>query len=214
MHTNRKIMLGLFLAVMLSGVFCFFSFGEPQTDGRDPDAWEARWNKLQPVDKVMKAMGVKPGMNIGEVGAGRGRYAVLMAKGVGPTGKIYANDIDTGSLDYLNHRCKRDGISNIETILGTVTDPRFPKGKLDFVYFINTYHHIDKPVALLKKIIPGLKPGGRLVIIEHAPEKATGMGSHCTPKETVLRHGKDAGYKLERIETFLEYDNIYIFQVK
>lgn len=204
MRINRTI---VFLLVMLAGVFFLFS----QTG--DPDAWEARWNNLQPADKVMKTMGVKPGMNIGEVGAGRGRYAVLMSKGVGPAGKIYANDIDSRSLEYLNHRCKRDGISNIETILGTETDPRFPKGKLDFVYFINTFHHISKPVELLKNIIPGLKPGGRLVIIEHTPEKATGMGSHATPKETVIQQGKDAGYKLERIETFLAYDNIYIFQV-
>ena len=213
MRINRIVKLGMFFVVMLSGVFFLFSLGGPQTDGSGPDAWEARWNKLQPADKVMKAMGVKPGMNIGEVGAGRGRYAVQMAKGAGPTGKIYANDIDSGSLEYLNLRCKRDNISNIETILGTVTDPRFPKGKLDFVYFINTYHHIAKPVELLKNIIPGLKPGGRLVLIEHAPEKATGMGSHATPKETVLRQAKNAGFKLERIETFLEYDNIYIFQV-
>jgi len=200
-----------FIAVM---VFCgsWFSFAWPQTS--NPDAWEQRWNNLQPADKVMDAIGVKPGMTVGEVGAGRGRYAVKMAERVRPTGKIYANDIDAGALAYLNVRCKRDKITNIQTILGTVTDPRLPKGKMDLVYFINTYHHVEKPVELMKNIIPALKPGGLLAIIEHAPEKATSMGHHCTPKETVLQQAKEAGFKMVRLETFLEYDNIYIFKVK
>lgn len=190
----------------------WFSFALPQTN--DPDAWEQRWNTPQPPDKVMDAIGVKPGMMVGEVGAGRGRYAVKMAERVGPTGKIYANDIAPGKLQYLLHRCKRDKITNIEIILGTVTDPRLPKGKLDMVYFINTYHHVEKPVELMKNIIPALKPTGLLVIIEHAPEKATSMGHHCTPEETVLRQAKEAGFKMVRLETFLEYDNIYMLKVK
>jgi ubiquinone/menaquinone biosynthesis C-methylase UbiE len=188
----------------------WISLAAPQNDG--PDAWEQRWNTLQPPDKVMDAIGVKAGMMVGEVGAGRGRYAVKMAERVGPIGKIYANDIAPGKLSYLNYRCKRDNITNIETILGTVTDPRLPKGKLDFVYFINTYHHVEKPVELMKNIIPALKPGGLLVIIEHAPEKATSMGHHSTPKETVLQQAKEAGFKMVRLETFLEYDNIYILK--
>lgn len=213
MRTNRLFLIGFVLTAVFSGFFILFSPGSAQVGGSDPDAWEARWNKLQPADRVMDAIGIKAGMNVGEVGAGRGRYAVSMAERVGPSGKIYANDIDEESLEYLNYRCKRDSISNIETILGTVTDPKLPAGKLDFVYFINTYHHIEKPVELLRNIIPGLKSGGCLAIIEHAPEKAVGMGTHGTPKETVLLQAKDAGFKLERIETFLEYDNIYIFKV-
>jgi ubiquinone/menaquinone biosynthesis C-methylase UbiE len=201
----------IFITVMVF-TGSWFSFAAPQTN--DPDAWEQRWNNLQPAGKVMDAIGVKPGMMVGEVGAGRGRYAVKMAERVGPTGKIYANDIDPGKLQYLLHRCKRDKITNIEIILGTVTDPRLPKGKLDFVYFINTYHHVEKPVELMKNILPALKPTGLLVIIEHAPEKATSMGHHCTPKETVLQQAKEAGFKMVRLETFLEYDNIYILKIK
>jgi ubiquinone/menaquinone biosynthesis C-methylase UbiE len=199
-----------FIALLVLTGYWFY-FACPQT--ADPDAWEQRWNKLQPADKVMDAIGVKPGMMVGEVGAGRGRYAVKMAERVGPTGKIYANDIAPGALQYLLHRCKRDSITNIEIILGTVTDPRLPKGKLDVVYFINTYHHVEKPVELMKNIIPALKPGGLLVIIEHAPEKAASMGHHCTPKETVIRQVKEAGFKMVRLETFLKYDNIYILKV-
>jgi predicted methyltransferase len=82
------------------------------------------------------------------------------------------------------------------------------------VYLINTYHHLDKPAALVRNIIPALKPGGRLVIIEHETGKSGYMDGHSTPRKTVLKQVQEAGFKLERIETFLELDNIYIFQVK
>ena len=106
--------INLILVLVLAGSPLLWP--SPQTG---PDAWEQRCNSLQPADKVMDAIGVKPGMMVGEVGAGRGRFAVKMAKRVGTTGKIYANDIDARELEYLKHRCKRDHITNIETILGT-----------------------------------------------------------------------------------------------
>ena len=60
----------------------------------DPDAWENYHNSIQPPEKVMDAIGIKLGMIVGEVGAGRGRYAVHMAKRVGDTVIVYSNDID------------------------------------------------------------------------------------------------------------------------
>ncbi len=205
MAVVRKL---LSITLIVSGLFI------SQAQGEDQEAYEKRLNKLQPPGKVMDAIGVKPGMLIGEVGAGNGRYAVKMAKRVGPLGKIYANDINPGKINYLNLRCKRDGITNIETIRGTVIDPKLPKEKLDIVYLINTFHHLDKPVELMKNIIPALKPRGRLVIIEHETEKSGYMDGHSTPKKTVIKQAREAGFKLERIETFLKLDNIYIFHVK
>ena len=176
------------------------------------DKWEERHNKAQPPEKVMDAIGVIPGMTVAEIGAGRGRYAVHMADRVGKKGKIYANDISERDLAYLNERCERDGVGNIETILGKVTDPRLPEGKIDIVYVINTYHHFEDPVALLKNVIPCLKPDGRLVIIEHDFDKyGAEAGPHCKPQNELLDEVYRAGFFLVRIETFLEKDNINIF---
>lgn len=178
----------------------------------DEDKWEEWHNKAQPADQVMDAIGVVPGMTVAEIGAGRGRYAVQVAARVGRNGKIYANDISEKDLAYLRERCERDGIGNIETILGEVTDPLLPDGKIDLVYVINTYHHFDDPVALLAKVIPCLKPGGRLVIIEHDRDKyGDKAGSHCTPQNELIDEAYRAGFILVGIETFLEKDNINIF---
>lgn len=177
--------------------------------------WEKKWNERQPPEKVMDTVGIETGMTVAEFGAGRGRYAVQVAARLGDKGKMYAEDIDAGSLESLQSRCERDGINNVETILGTVTDPKLPTGSCDFVYCINTYHHIEKPVELLRNIIPGLKSTGRLVIIEHSPEKALDKGfeGHCTPPDSVIAQAIAAGYTLIEKHSFLELDEIYVFEV-
>jgi len=202
--------LGL-LVCSLAATAASASTGAGATE-KGPDDWEEYWNSKQPPAKVMDALAIAPGMVVGEVGAGRGRYVVKMAERVGLTGKVYANDIDEEALAYLDSRCERDSIPNVETVLGTVTDPRLPAAKLDLVYVINTYHHFEKPVELLRNIIPALKPEGRLVIIEHDPEKMSG-GKHSTSQQTVLGHTSRAGFELVGIETFLELDTIYILRV-
>ena len=178
----------------------------------EDDEWEEWHNRAQPPEKVMDVIGVVPGMTVAEIGAGRGRYAVHMAARVGEKGKVYANDIDSGALAYIRERCERDGIGNIETILGKVDDPLLPDGEIDLVYVINTYHHFDDPVALLEKLIPSLKPDGRLVIIEHDLDKyGDEAGTHCTSQNELIDEVYRAGFILVRIETFLEKDNINIF---
>lgn len=209
MIKSKKIFL---IFLWLWCISCLFVFCTGQE--KDPDSWEDYQNWRQPPEKVMKAIGIRPGMVIGEIGAGRGRYAVRLAARVGKTGKIYANDILKSKLDYLEFRCKRDNISNITTILGELTDSRFPKGDLDMIFIINTYHHIDNQVALLKNAVPALKPGGTLVIVECDPKKGPNMGSHSTPKDVLIKEVSTAGLELVRIETVLSQDNIYIFRVK
>ncbi len=179
----------------------------------DPDAWEHYHNSYQPPEKILDSLGIKQGMVIAEIGAGRGRYAVHMAKRVGTEGKVYANDIDKKSLDYLKYRIKRDSLINIIPVLGKLTDPMLPEKTIDLVYVINTYHHIDKPIALMKNIHQYLKPNGKWIIIEHDPEKYQQGGSHTTAKEKVLQEAHAAGFKLIKILDFLDRDLIYIFQV-
>ena len=178
-----------------------------------PDAWEKLQNDRQPPEKVMDAIGIRPGMIIGEVGAGRGRYVVHMARRTGPEGKVYANDINKKDLNYLDLRCDRDDITNVETILGGETDPKFPANSIDVVYIINTYHHIEDVVSLMRNIIPSLKSEGKFVIIENEPEKS-GWDSHGTPGKRLIKEVEEAGFKLETSIDILELDVIYIFNIK
>ncbi len=207
----KKALLSMLLVCAVLG-FAAVTNCLPQQDEEGPDDWEARHNAYQPPEGILNALGIEEGMVVGEVGAGRGRYAVHMAHRVGKKGLVYANDINMAKLDYLESRCERDGIPNIVTILGTVVEPNLPEGELDLVYFINAYHHLDEPVELLRNIMPSLKPDGVLVIIEHDPDKYPEAGSHSTRQDVLISEAYEAGYLLVRIETFLERDNINTFR--
>ena len=175
---------------------------------------ERQTNERQPPDKVMDAIGLKAGMVIGEVGAGRGRYTVHLAARVGPSGKVYANDIDADGLAHIRERCSKDGLANVETILGRSDDPLFPAGKLDMIFMVLTYHHLSQPVEMLKAMVPSLKTGATVVAIDPDPVKDHDRGPESTSKEEIERDAAAAGYELVRVETFLPRDNIFILRVK
>ena len=97
-----------------SGALLLAQLAPAAASAQTVDPGERTANDLQPPAEVMDAVGIKPGMVIGEIGAGRGRYTIFLAKRVGEAGKIYANDIDATALAYLRERCQRDGIDHFE----------------------------------------------------------------------------------------------------
>ena len=121
----------------------------PSGDGEDRDSWQ------QP-EKVLDALGVKPGMTIGEVGAGNGYFTFKMAQRVGPTGLIYANDIDQAALRSIEAGAKRRKIEQIVTIRGEVDNPLFPPGAMDLAIMVYVFHDLANPVGLLKNLLPSL----------------------------------------------------------
>ncbi|MFC2167483.1 class I SAM-dependent methyltransferase [Acidobacteriota bacterium] len=184
----------------------------PQDVLKPDNANEARLNGLQPPDQVMDAIGVKKGMVVAEIGAGRGRYVTQLAVRVGEKGKVYAEDIDAASLQYLERRCERGGLKNVQTILGDVADPKLPEGELDLIFIISAYHHFDDPVALLEKARPALKSDGILAIGEWVSLDRSNL-EYNTPEQMEAQMNA-AGYSLDRIETFLEKNNLYIYIFK
>ena len=184
-----------------------------QTDVRTPEnADEARMNRLQPPDKVLDVFGVRSGMTVAEIGAGRGRYAVQLSVRVGPAGKVYAEDIDAEALDHLRQRCRRWRLENIEAVLGEVSDPRLPEGRLDLIAIVCSYHHFADPVALLRRARTALKPGGRLAIGEWIAIHEAGRRSR-SPEE-IVAEVESAGFALEQTDPFLKANNfmIYLFR--
>jgi ubiquinone/menaquinone biosynthesis C-methylase UbiE len=210
MKHKRALKLCIIVGLCFGSVAGLFS----QQKRITVEEWEKRLNKLQPPKEIMDAIGIKPGMIIGEIGAGTGRVTVWLADRVGDEGKIYANDIDRQALDHLERRCEKDNLLNVVTILGEVEDPLLPQNTLDLAFMINVYHHLDMPVALARNIIPSLKSTGILAIVDADPDKSNFGPGHSTPMEEMLAQLDEAGYKLIRVETFLPDDNIYICRPK
>jgi ubiquinone/menaquinone biosynthesis C-methylase UbiE len=177
------------------------------------EGWERRANDRQPPERVMNAIGVKPGMVIGEIGAGRGRYTLHLARRVGEKGKIFANDIDQGALAYLQKRLERNRFDNVRTVLGREDDPLLPKGSLDMAIMVWVYHHLSRPVALLKNLIPSLKPGAPVVIIDPDPEREGEKDSQRpSSRDSVEEEARAAGFELVGVETVLPRDLIFILR--
>ena len=178
------------------------------------EKWEKRTFEKQPPQRVMDSAGIKPGMVIGEVGAGRGRFTVHLARRVGPEGRVYANDIDPDGLAYLRERCRKAGISNVEIIQGKLDDPLLPEGKLDMVFMVWTYHFFEKPLLMLKKLKTSLKPGGTVVLVEPDPVRGPGGADHGISVERMRSDAKKTGFELVRTENFLPQDLIFILRIR
>jgi len=172
--------------------------------------WSRRDKQLQP-EMVLDTIGVKSGMVIGEVGAGEGYLTFKLSARVGSTGKIYANDIKKSVLKSIQEKAEKEHIENINTVLGETSDPLFPINTLDMIVMIMVYHDLTKPVDFMRNVKHYLKPGSPVIIIDRDPERWGQGHDHFMKKDVLIESVEKADYKLSRIETFPEIDNVYIF---
>lgn len=169
-------------------------------------------DSLEQPEKVMEATGVKPGMVIGEIGAGRGYFTFWLSRGVGAAGKVYANDIDSSALASIERTAAAEKVANVETVLGTVEDPRLPAGSLDMVFMVNAFHDLARPVELLANLLPSLKPGATVVIMDRDRDRAGDR--HFLTRAQVEEIVGRSVFELVRVETFLRYHNLYILRAR
>jgi tRNA A58 N-methylase Trm61 len=119
---------------------------------------------------ALDALGIRPGMVVADVGAGTGYMSLRLAKRVGPSGKVYSNDIQPEMLRRLRENAAKAGFANIETVQGEESDPKLPPGRMDLVLLVDEYHEFSKPREMIDKIRESLKPDGRLVLLEYRKE--------------------------------------------
>ncbi|GAC1420148.1 MAG: class I SAM-dependent methyltransferase [Acidobacteriaceae bacterium] len=150
-----------------------------------------REQRLQ-VDRVMDLLKITHGKSVADLGAGSGWFTVRAAQRVGPGGTVYAEEINPAAIDYINARAAKARLGNIRTVLGSVTDPRLPDASVDAVMMLKMYHEIARPVELLGKLRPALRPGALVGLID---KNGNGSGTdHGLPEETVVREMAAAGF--------------------
>jgi predicted methyltransferase len=125
-----------------------------------------RADRLQ-IDHVMDVLRLKHGKTIADIGAGGGWFTVRAAKRVGPTGHVFAEDINTHATSTIRDRAQREHFTNIEPVLGTPDDPRLPVDSLDAALMLRVYHEVAHPPILLGHLVTALKPGGLFAVIDH-----------------------------------------------
>jgi ubiquinone/menaquinone biosynthesis C-methylase UbiE len=174
---------------------------------------ESRDREEEPA-KLMKALNLKEGQSVCDLGCGNGFYTLKLAKEVGQTGKVYAEDIQPEMLTMLQKRAEKEGAKNIDPILGTLTDPKLPENKLDLILLVDVYHEIDHPVEMLANIRKSLAPKGRLVLVEFRAEDDSVpiKPLHKMSKPQVTKELSANGYKLAEQFDGLPWQHVMFFE--
>jgi SAM-dependent methyltransferase len=146
------------------------AYAKPMSaDGADWLSRPGREEEEEPKGAI-EALKIPKGAIVADIGAGSGYMTVLLARQVGPAGKVYANDIQVRMLDLLRRNIDQQKIANVETVLGAIDDPNLPAGAIDLALMVDVYHEFSEPQKMLRGIRTALKPGGRMALIEYRGE--------------------------------------------
>lgn len=163
---------------------------------------------------AVKLLELKPGMAVADIGAGSGYYTELLAKAVGPSGMVYASDIQPEMIRLLEERIRRRKLGNVRTVLGAEADPRLPPQALDLVLLVDVYHEFSQPQAMLRKIRDSMKPGARLVLLEFRKEDPAVpiREEHKMSVAEVRAELEPEGFRFERVLNDLPWQHILMFR--
>ncbi len=174
-------------------------------EGFDRDEW-------QHPEEVIQALTIKPEEQIADLGSGSGYFTFRLADAVGPSGRVYAVDIDADMNAHLAKRLQEKGYKNIEVMLAKPHDPGLPENGVDLIFSANTYHHLENRPSYFANARKYLRPNGRLAIIDFNGEGLLQqLSGHYTPSDVIQRELQEAGYALERELTFLPKQVFLIF---
>jgi predicted methyltransferase len=169
-------------------------------------ASEAQRDKAGEFAEVARVLRIAPGESVADIGAGAGYYVVRLSRAVGPTGKVYAEDVIPDYLARLENRVK--GMGNVTVVRGEPHDPRLPPGSLDAVVLVHMYHEITQPFGLLHNLAPAMRPGGRVGILD-ANEIPS---SHGTPPALLRCELSAAGYREMGFHTLRDGAYLAVFE--
>jgi len=135
-------------------------------------AWLDRENRdaVQKPEHVLDVLGVREGQIVADIGCGSGYFTMHLARRVGPSGRVYASDLQPEMLALLKKKTDAAHVTNVVPVLATEDDAKLPKGTLDLALLVDVYHEIGKPPVTLAQLKDALKASGRLALVEYRAE--------------------------------------------
>ena len=124
-------------------------------------AWleRAEREKEERTDILLRALNLKKGMVVADIGAGTGYLSRRMADGVGLQGTIYAVDVQPEMISKLKSLSKK--YTNIKPVLSAPTDITLAPNSLDMAVMVDVYHELEFPYEVAQSIWAALKQIGR-----------------------------------------------------
>jgi precorrin-6B methylase 2 len=165
---------------------------------------------------LVKALKIRPGTVVADIGAGSGYFSFRLAPLVGEKGKILAVDIQPEMLDIIRKRMKAKKVTNVEPIQGTETDPKLPEKGVDLILMVDVYHEFSHPYEMAQAMVKALKKGGRLVFVEYRleDEDVPIKRVHKMSQKQVLREMQPFPLRHVRTLDMLPWQHIIIFEKK
>ena len=156
-------------------------------------------------ERVIKALDLRPGAIVAELGAGDGTLTVLIAKVVGDAGRVFSNEVNPDRVQQISRGVESAGLKNVTVVTGAAKDANLPEHCCDAVFMRDVYHHFADPEAMNASIMKALKPGGKLAVLDFGPppgaesprpEDRDEDGHHGITPATLERELKAAGFEI------------------
>ena len=165
-------------------------------------------------DTLIGALEIPIGATVAEIGSGAGYYTWRLGRAVGPSGKVFAVDVQQAMLDRTRETITKHQLSNIELALGEESDPHLPSGALELVFIAHAYHEFSNPESIIAAVNQSLKPAGRLVVIEFAEGHAFGPQDKAErmTEEQIRAEIEPAGFDLDRVLDIAPIEHCLIFR--
>ena len=167
--------------------------------------------------KLLKALDLKPGMVVADVGAGTGFHAFRMAPLVGPKGKVLAVDVQAEMVALIEARAKKEKVENVVAVKCTEADPKLPAGEVDLIILVDVYHELEFPHEVAAKMVAALKPGGRIAFVEFRLEDETvpiKLVHKMTERQVILEMAEFADMEHDKTIKTLPWQHIVLFKKK
>ena len=164
-------------------------------------------NQRQEIHRLAELMQWKAGTIVADIGAGDGNYSFAAAEIVGPTGRVYATEIDTDKLKQIRSDVLKRKVANVIVVEGAVDDTKLPSECCDAIFLRHVYHHLTQPVEFDRNLVRSLKPGALLAIIDFPANEnlppvegvPKNRGGHGIPEKTVVDELTSAGLQVEKV---------------
>lgn len=165
-------------------------------------------------DLLLKALELKPGMVVADIGAGTGYLSRRMAVGVAPGGKVIAQDVQPEMLRLMTNAASKAGVANIQPSLGAEDDVKLPADSLDLAIMVDVYHELAYPREVLASIVRAMKVGGRLVFVEYRAEdeRVPIKALHKMSEAQVRREAEVLPLVWERTIETLPWQHMVVFR--
>ncbi|WP_323144341.1 class I SAM-dependent methyltransferase [Massilia phyllosphaerae] len=174
---------------------------------------ESRAREERP-ELLLRELALGPGMTVADIGAGTGYYTWQLAKQVGPSGRVYAVDVQPEMVSMLDRQMAKRGVRNVVSVLGSDTSVKLPPASVDLAIMVDVYHELAYPSEVLDSIVDALKPGGRVVFVEYrAEDPAVAIKPlHKMSEVQVRREATAHGLKWERSIESLPIQHAIVFR--